>query len=336
MVTKVRFPFLPRSLPFTNDRMASPAVQHLRTLLKLVFTNSEARKLLADISLIGRDLFARGAAKAAESARPDQDRLARVDDAAPSQQWVGPDGSTSGPHEDAPDVLTDEQYQKGAQAVDTAKSARNQYQDVKSQGIEVASDAVQNSSSPSEALGNAQQSANGRDINVDTNQIPDEHRERANAAIGSGQQLKDDVANAPEDEQADVAKRGLKDRMFGLKDKIPQEHRDKANDQYNQGVQFLKDEFPEERRDQVRVTFFCLGLEGFVLTSLTSFRDFVVDLPPQEGHRRMPKPQGLPRSPQLVHRRHRDLRRARQDPRLAPRRQGRRRHGGPVPPARYV
>jgi len=35
-----------------------------------------------------------------------------------------------------------------------------------------------------------------------------------------------------------------------LKDRVPQEHKDRARDQYNQGVDFLKDEFPEERRDQ--------------------------------------------------------------------------------------
>ena len=64
------------------------AVQHLRTLFTLVLTNSEARKLLADFSVISRDLFAQGAAKAAEMARPDQQRLDHVDEAAPKDEFV--------------------------------------------------------------------------------------------------------------------------------------------------------------------------------------------------------------------------------------------------------
>jgi hypothetical protein len=39
------------------------AVRHLRTILSLVLTNSEVRKLLSDFSLIGRDLLTRGASK---------------------------------------------------------------------------------------------------------------------------------------------------------------------------------------------------------------------------------------------------------------------------------
>lgn len=46
--------------------------KHLCTLMRLIFTKSEARKLLSDAGFIGRDLFAGGAAKAAKSVRPDQ------------------------------------------------------------------------------------------------------------------------------------------------------------------------------------------------------------------------------------------------------------------------
>lgn len=42
--------------------------------------------------------------------------------------------------------------------------------------------------------------------------------------------------------------RGYRD---GLTDKIPQEHKDKANDKYDRTKHFLTEEyFPEERRDQ--------------------------------------------------------------------------------------
>lgn len=90
------------ALPVDKDaasRDGQEAVKHLRTLLTLFATNSEARKLLSDFGLIGRDLFARGASKAVESVRPDQERLARVDDAAPSDQWHSADGKVVGPNE---------------------------------------------------------------------------------------------------------------------------------------------------------------------------------------------------------------------------------------------
>ena len=63
------------------------AVAHLRTLLSLILTNAEVRKLLSDFSVIGRDLFARGAMKAAEKARPDEERLRTVDDSAPNDTF---------------------------------------------------------------------------------------------------------------------------------------------------------------------------------------------------------------------------------------------------------
>jgi len=79
--------------------VAFEAVQHLRTLLNLVLTNSEARKLLSDFGVIGRDLLARGAAKAAENIRPDEEQLAKVDHTAPQDQFVTEGGRAAGPGE---------------------------------------------------------------------------------------------------------------------------------------------------------------------------------------------------------------------------------------------
>lgn len=75
------------------------AVAHLRTLLSLILTNAEVRKLLSDFSVIGRDLFARGAMKAAEKARPDEDRLRNVDDSAPNDTFYTEGGREAGPNE---------------------------------------------------------------------------------------------------------------------------------------------------------------------------------------------------------------------------------------------
>lgn len=75
------------------------AVRHLRTLLSLILTNSEARKLLSDFSLIGRDLLSKGAIKAAEAIAPPQEALAHVDETAPSDQFITEGGRAAGPNE---------------------------------------------------------------------------------------------------------------------------------------------------------------------------------------------------------------------------------------------
>ncbi|KAJ6630404.1 hypothetical protein B0H10DRAFT_2160322 [Mycena sp. CBHHK59/15] len=68
-------------------RDAQEAAHHLRTLLSLVLTNSEMRKLLADAATVGRDLLARGAVKAAEGVAPDPQALRRADDPAPQDKF---------------------------------------------------------------------------------------------------------------------------------------------------------------------------------------------------------------------------------------------------------
>jgi hypothetical protein len=63
------------------------AARHLRTLGNLIATNSEVRKILSDFSVIGRDVLARTASHTAETIRPKQDALAKVDQSAPSDQF---------------------------------------------------------------------------------------------------------------------------------------------------------------------------------------------------------------------------------------------------------
>ena len=95
------------ALPNKDDatRDGQQAVQHLRTLAQILLTNSEARKLVQDFGLIGRDLFAQGASRAAERARPDPERMARVDDAAVSP--VGMNDGTVQPMEGGVDITKD-------------------------------------------------------------------------------------------------------------------------------------------------------------------------------------------------------------------------------------
>jgi S-adenosylmethionine hydrolase len=72
-------------------------------LLTLFITNSEVRKIAKDLGFVGRDIFATGAAKAADKARPTQQQLDQIDKEAPSKQWIGADGKKLGPNE-TPDV----------------------------------------------------------------------------------------------------------------------------------------------------------------------------------------------------------------------------------------
>ena len=71
-------------------------MQHLRTLLSLILTNSEVRKLLSDFSVIGRDLLAKGAAKAAEALRPDEEAMAHVGEPASAGEFISRDGQKVG------------------------------------------------------------------------------------------------------------------------------------------------------------------------------------------------------------------------------------------------
>ena len=68
-------------------------------MLNLVLTNSEARKLLSDFGVIGRDLLARGAAKVSERLRPDEEELAKVNHSSPQDQFVTEGGRATGPEE---------------------------------------------------------------------------------------------------------------------------------------------------------------------------------------------------------------------------------------------
>lgn len=86
------------SAPVSKDQAQSEgqqAVEHLKTVAKLVFTNSEVRKLLSDITVLGRDVAADAAVKAAEVARPDEESLRKADEPAPDSQWIAPDGSSA-------------------------------------------------------------------------------------------------------------------------------------------------------------------------------------------------------------------------------------------------
>ena len=107
-----------------------PAVQHLRTILSLILTNSEVRKLLSDLSVIGRDLLARGATEIAESVRPDRETLASVDEPAPKDEFVTENRQTTGPHGTlVPEIDTKTPQQPSSEIETEAKLTNGGHED---------------------------------------------------------------------------------------------------------------------------------------------------------------------------------------------------------------
>ncbi|KDQ55295.1 hypothetical protein JAAARDRAFT_159347 [Jaapia argillacea MUCL 33604] len=222
----------------TND--GQEAVKHLRTLLSLILTNSEVRKLLSDFSVIGRDLLAKGASKAAEALAPDEEALRNVDQTAPDNQFITEGGRVADANETP--ILE--------ARIPDPRPGRD--------GMTV-------QQHPKEDIGaGTRVNANGQEMRGD--EAYSQGRDRAMAARDAGQdQLNRGVDQARENanrdnlpdnqEEAHAQKSGFMNKMKGMRDdmlnRVPQEHKDRANDHYERGRKFLTEEyFPEERRDQ--------------------------------------------------------------------------------------
>ena len=114
--------------------LSPTAARHLRTLLHIVLTNSEARKLFSDFSVIGRDLLSKSAAKASQAIAPSQDELRQADQAAPDHPLTtqhDPDSATrshppDSPPEPAPRPLDDILEHARARARQAGKDATRQ------------------------------------------------------------------------------------------------------------------------------------------------------------------------------------------------------------------
>ncbi|KAI0744977.1 hypothetical protein C8Q76DRAFT_764414 [Earliella scabrosa] len=226
-------------LPVEGEKVKNDgqqAVQHLRTLLSLVFTNAEMRKLLSDFGVIGRDLLARGAEKVAEQARPSEDALRRIDETAPEHTFITEGGRKAGPDETpVPEVQlpgTDIRVAHHPRSDDAAAGTAIKKGDEVKRGDEAISEAQQKKE---EFKSQAQIEA-------------ERHKRDVEERAGAGQPVQDEA-------DAQTRKSRLQDKFNGMKDslmgRVPDEHREQANEQTNRVKNFLSDEyFPEERRDQ--------------------------------------------------------------------------------------
>ncbi|KAG2135159.1 hypothetical protein DEU56DRAFT_401150 [Suillus clintonianus] len=224
------------------DEDRQTAVRHLRTILSLILTNSEVRKLLSDFSVIGRDLLAKGASKLAENLRPGEEELAHVDEAAPQDQFVTKGGRQVGPSEtpvlEAKVPGTDTTVEQHPRADDATVTTGDGSQ-----------------KSGNQLVGEGRAAVEGaKDNTKDTvSQVKGTAQEKADQARQQGNL--EGVAPDTSSSETEGKKLGFKERIRGyaggIGDRIPQQHRDRASEHVERGRKFLAEEyFPVGRRDQ--------------------------------------------------------------------------------------
>lgn len=220
-----------------NDGQA--AAEHLRTLAKLIYTSSETRKLLKDISLLARDVVADAAVKVAENTRPDEEQLRQVDEAAPADEWVGPDGTTRSRDEKVPSTGLGE---KAEEAKRLASKAQDETSKVASKANSEVEDVSSTAKSHAkDASSQVQSTADGTSGS--------NNREQASATADEGKKVasdKADVASSIGNEK----KNKLTDAYGNLVGKIPEEHKEKARKAKEDTKEYMQDKFPKERRDR--------------------------------------------------------------------------------------
>ncbi|RDX45619.1 hypothetical protein OH76DRAFT_1558936 [Lentinus brumalis] len=233
-------------LPVQGGKVKSDgqqAVQHLRTLLSLVFTNAEVRKLVSDFGVIGRDLLARGAEKVATQARPSEDALRRVDEPGPEHTFISEGGRKAGPNETpVPEVQvpgTDIRVAHHPRSEDPAQGTAVKKGDEVKRG--------------DEALNEARQKK--EEFNSQAQIEAERHAEDVRQRAAVDEPVKDEG-------DAQARKSRLQDKFSGVKDSIlgrvpdehkerVNEHKERVNEHKERAKSFFNDEyFPPERRDQ--------------------------------------------------------------------------------------
>lgn len=235
------------------------AVQHLRTLLNLVLTNSEARKLLSDFGVIGRDLLARSAVKVAETLRPDEEQLARVNHSAPQDQFITEGGRPAGPGE-KPVLETKLPFDTSLKHdPDAPQPTVERRGDVRGVGDVIDSGRQQASDLRGAVDPHVSQT---RDIATDPSMSTEQKKQGLyDKATGAREAVKQSAdERVPEDirdetSSSETKEKGLMGKIRGIKnglsDRVPQEHKDRVSDEVDRAKTFLSDEyFPQERRDQ--------------------------------------------------------------------------------------
>jgi hypothetical protein len=276
------------------------ATKHLRTLLNLIATNSEARKLLSDFSVLGRDILARATTHAAEAIRPDEEKLNQIDQSAPADDFRTQGDRTVGPNETpipavpipGVDGAVTHEPEGGVRIqADGEKFAPEQVRD---RAAQVAGDKA--AEATDKGTTEAQRVAEyvviiawHSDFDLfalgkTSAALPQRQKRQAlwTASLGFGYVS----ITFPGDRSPTFAQDGLLDR-------VPQEHKETARDKVEASKNVLLDEyFPEGRRDQ----FIYRGKKASgCLDVCVIFTDSLA------GHCRVPAPRRLPAEHSLAH-----------------------------------
>lgn len=102
---------------------------------------------------------------------------------------------------------------------------------------------------------------NPEDVNVSTNGLkdvavsatgmpPDSRKYLSSATAPEQPPVTDQVSAAVEEREAEPVKKGLMSRFSSLAGRVPEKHKQRANGEMEHGKQYLRDQFPKERRDQ--------------------------------------------------------------------------------------
>jgi hypothetical protein len=243
---------------------AKQAAAHLRTLVTLFATNSEARKLLNDFGFVARDIFATAASRAAEKARPSEDAMNQVDKTAPSGEWIGPDGKRVGKNE------TPELQVKGPNGAEFRANPKDDPRDAKVVGTdgrertaqEAKNEAAEKKEQAKEqAREKKDQAANeAQNRTGGTGGLKEKFKEHAEDIRTSGHPI--DTARAKKDEAKHEGRRArdeadertpnqdgqnAKDKALNA---IPDQHREKVSRGVDKTREIIDESLPQERRDQ--------------------------------------------------------------------------------------
>lgn len=218
-------------------------MEHLRTVFTLIATNTEIRKLLTDSKVIGQDLFADAASKAADLARPNEEKLAKIDESAP-EGWKSKDGRIVGtdetPEYDMPKIKkAKETVEEGQEkAEDVKKAALERQDEIKDNAAQKADAAAKHADDTAKKVDSkTKEHSDVSDIQKAVNEAGQEKAQETNAG---------EKAKVGKEKTKSVAESGKQ----SLKDKIPAEYREKAKENYDKTKQHLEEKFPKERRDK--------------------------------------------------------------------------------------
>jgi hypothetical protein len=225
---------LSTSCPRLSILTITQAVQHLRTLLSIVLTNSEVRKLLSDFSTIGRDLLSITAQKAATLIAPDAETLAKVNEPGPQDKFVTEGGRTARkgetpvlearvpgteatlkhhPRQDDDVMLRGEDGKErpvGEMARQGKDAVQGEYEAQTSAGGSVDQDKVKEAGKGVMDRADVD-NGHGRGINGD--ERVDKAKKEVNGAKANGREHQESGS----EEEAEAKKQGLLDRMKGFR-----------------------------------------------------------------------------------------------------------------------